>query len=261
METGEIIAAWISVGLTFVMFSFLYKDNPLFKFGEHLYVGLGTGYTFCYACCDIVWPDLIRPLYRAIAAGFGETWEKEPLQSYESYWLLIPLFFSILILTRFLPRANWPSRWSFAFITGTVSGMAIPYVTSAAIFKQIVPTLQPLYQPGNTVTETILETGGAILILVGVISVLVYFFFSMEHTGAVKTVAKIGVLYMMICFGAAFGYTVMGRETLVIARFREIINSSGAEYGHASIVMLLVVALLIALLEVGRRRPPDRTSE
>ena len=38
IPTNELIGAWVFVGLTLLIFSFLYKDNPLFKIGEHLYV-------------------------------------------------------------------------------------------------------------------------------------------------------------------------------------------------------------------------------
>ena len=45
IPTNELIGAWVFVGLTLLIFSFLYKDNPLFKIGEHLYVGISVGYS------------------------------------------------------------------------------------------------------------------------------------------------------------------------------------------------------------------------
>lgn len=252
LTSGEIIGAWIAMGLTFVMFSFLYKDNIVFKFGEHLYVGLSAGYGLCYACIAIVWPDLIRPLYRVISSSFGAAIEGK-LESYESWWLLIPLIFSILMLTRFVPKIAWLSRWSIAFIMGATSGMAIPLVVSADIFKQLVPTLQPLYPTGQTAGDAFMGSFGAVMILVGVVTVLVYFFFSAEHKGPVKVVARIGVFYMMVSFGAAFGYTVMARETLAIARFQDMIKFGGGDYQYGSIITFLAVALLIVIFELVRR--------
>jgi hypothetical protein len=32
------LGVWIAAGLTLFMLSFIYKDNPLFRFGEHLYL-------------------------------------------------------------------------------------------------------------------------------------------------------------------------------------------------------------------------------
>ncbi|HUG90220.1 MAG TPA: hypothetical protein VML55_05275, partial [Planctomycetaceae bacterium] len=48
---------------------------------------------------------------------------------------------------------------------------------------------------------------------------LVYFFFSFEHKGLVGQTAKVGIWVLMITFGAAFGYTVMGRIALLAIRF------------------------------------------
>ena len=52
----------------------------------------------------------------------------------------------------------------------------------------------------------------------GVLSCLVYFFFSIEHTGVVGHTARLGIWFLMITFGAAFGYTVMGRIALLAIR-------------------------------------------
>ena len=60
---------------------------------------------------------------------------------------------------------------------------------------------------------------GAVVILLGVLCCLVYFFFSMEHKGVVGKTARMGIFVLMITFGAAFGLTVMGRITLLSDRF------------------------------------------
>jgi hypothetical protein len=64
----------------------------------------------------------------------------------------------------------------------------------------------------------------ATLIFVGVLSVLAYFFFSAEHKGALGRTAKVGVWYLMITFGASFGFTVMGRIALLAARFEFVFD-------------------------------------
>ena len=43
-EQFPILGAWIAVGVTLAMYSFLYGDNPFFKVGEHLYIGISAGY-------------------------------------------------------------------------------------------------------------------------------------------------------------------------------------------------------------------------
>ena len=57
-----------------------------------------------------------------------------------------------------------------------------------------------------------------LVIIIGVLSALVYFFFSIEHKGVVGKTARLGIWFLMITFGAAFGYTVMGRIALLARR-------------------------------------------
>ena len=51
-----------------------------------------------------------------------------------------------------------------------------------------------------------------------------YFFFSFEHKGVVGRVAKVGIWFLMITFGAAFGYTVMGRIALLAIRIEFLLD-------------------------------------
>jgi hypothetical protein len=61
---------------------------------------------------------------------------------------------------------------------------------------------------------------GAVIVLVGVASILVYFYFSAPHTGILGRISQVGITFLMIGFGASFGYTVMGRVSLLIGRFQ-----------------------------------------
>lgn len=247
--TMQIFEVWLAVGFTLMIYSFLYKDNPLFKLGEYMYVGLSAGYALCGDWFQIVWPDLVKPLYGSIIYAFGGNTDPE-LSVYKNLWLFIPLILGIFMLTRFSRKINWLSRYTFAFIMGYTSGVAIPYAISANLFKQIAPVLKPFIGPEIPITQVI----NALIVIIGVIAVLVYFFFSVEHKGPIKTVARVGIFYMMVAFGAAFGYTVMARESLAIGRMTKLVKWAGSEYGYASIVLFFVIAGLIALLEIVTRK-------
>ena len=62
------------------------------------------------------------------------------------------------------------------------------------------------------------ETLPNVVVAVGVLSVLVYFYFSREHRGGIAGVSRLGIWFLMVSFGAAFGYTVMGRIALLAVR-------------------------------------------
>ena len=85
-----------------------------------------------------------------------------------------------------------------------------------------------------------------------------YFFFSIEHVGPIRVAARTGILFLMIAFGAAFGYTVMARMSLLIGRMTDLIDYSGAGYGRPTLWLL---ALTIILLVVFERRGGEKQSE
>ncbi len=239
MPFDTLLGAWVAAGLTLFIYSFLYKDNPFFKLGEHLYVGVSVGYTLVRIHYDV----MIKTLYI-------------PVVQEGKWWLLIPAFLGVLILARLVPRFAWLSRIAFAVIVGFGAGIAIPRVISSFILQQIQGTLKPLV----TVTDQgirlfTLQNLNTLLILVGVVSVLLYFFFSIEHRGIVGAASRVGVYFLMISFGASFGYTVMARMSLLIGRFDDLIRFSSREFGYASLVLLGFVVVVLALWERRSRRP------
>ncbi|MFO0707466.1 MAG: hypothetical protein U0412_11500 [Nitrospira sp.] len=245
---ATIIGAWVATGLTLFIFSFLYKDNPMFKLAENLYVGVSVGYTIVKT-----WDTVIVHLI----------WK--PIVEEHEWSLLIPVGIGVLMLTRYVPKAAWLSRYAFAFIVGVGAGLAIPRTISSFILKQIEDTVRPLLVllPGDgaTFSFNLLNPASSInviIVLLGVSSVLFYFFFSVEHTGPGRSVARTGVLFIMIAFGAAFGYTVMARMSLLIGRLTDLIEFSDASYGRPTLwLVLMTVGTLVFL---GRRRgtePPE----
>src|SRR4030095_6104309 len=107
------------------------------------------------------------------------------------------------------------------FLLGISSGLAIPRQISSFILQQVQGTIKPLVTVGDSGMAVTLANLNSLLILIGVVSVLFYFFFSIEHTGQIRRVARLGIYFLMISFGAAFGYTVMARMSLLIGRLDE----------------------------------------
>ena len=194
--TLELFGTWLAALLTLCIFSFLYKDNPFYKFAEHLFVGVSAGYWLCYQYHNNVEPNLIDNLK-------NHNWE-----------YLLPLVLSIFMLARLFPKVGWLSRWPIAFMIGSGAGIMIITYLQTNFLEQIKNTLvslDPAGQPWYVVFNNS-------LLFVGVVSGLVYFFFSKAHTGVTGGVARVGVVFLMVCFGASFGYTVMARISLLIGR-------------------------------------------
>ncbi len=204
---GRLKADWsgfgiiAAAGLTLSLYSFLYRDNPLFTFAEHLYVGVAAAYTFLQVWYPVIVIEVIEPL------------RNPPRQAGAWYFLkvAVPASLGLFLFLRFSRPLAYLSRISFAFIVGFTAGFAIPRYVTNYIFQQIAGTMQPLWAHGAFDVN-------ALVVFTGVMTVLFYFFFSVEHKGAWGIASRVGVLFLMVSFGASFGYTVMARVSLLIGR-------------------------------------------
>jgi hypothetical protein len=109
------------------------------------------------------------------------------------------------------------SRISFAFVIGLGAGLGIPRMVSSYIIEQIRPSIEPMILNG------VFDVNLAI-ILVGVLCVLLYFFYSLEHKGIVGKASRVGIWFLMVSFGASFGYTIMARLSLLIGRVQFLLG-------------------------------------
>lgn len=194
MTTGELILNGIAAFLTLCIFSFLYKDNPFYKFAERLVAGVATGY----------WTIL---LYHT---NFTDK-VVEPIFKNGQYHYIIPTILGIMMWTRFSRKWSWISRYPIAFYIGIGSGVSITVYLYTYLFKQLQATIS---------TPLTLNVAGlnTFIIIIAVLSALVYFFFSSAHKGMFGVASRFGIYVIMIGFGSGFGLTVMGRIALLVQR-------------------------------------------
>jgi hypothetical protein len=99
-----------------------------------------------------------------------------------------------------------------------VVGTSVPIYLKVNILEHITGTIQGYPLVGQGFWTTI---GNGVFIL-GLISVLCYFYFSIPHTGPagvpIRVLSRIGRYFMMVAFGAMFGNAVMGRVAILLGR-------------------------------------------
>ena len=208
----EVWGTWLAALLTLAIFSFLYADNPVYKAAEHLFVGVSAAYGVVVVFFDSVKPDIYLPLFKP-----GDVDLAAPKTI-----LLIPIAMGALFLTRFFPRIDYLSRWPIALMMGATAGMAIPVAIQGQILKQMQGTMRPLLPVGSEYHA--FEAMNAVIILVGVVCTLSYFYFSLEHRGVLGVTSKLGIWFLMVAFGAGFGNTVMARISLLIGRVQFLLD-------------------------------------
>jgi len=210
MHVSHSLLTWVAAVLTVGIFSFLWRDNPFYKFCEHLFVGVSVGYSIALTWYNAVYPDLYNPL-------FLQPLSAVPLA--KKLLLIIPLLLGLCYFCRFIPKVSWLIRFPMAFVLGWGMGVAIPATFQTSIVKQMQGTF---LTPGIFARWDVFLW--ALISFIGVICSVLYFFFSKEHKGALKVASETGVVFLMVGFGASFGYTVMARMSLLIGRFQFVLR-------------------------------------
>jgi hypothetical protein len=196
----QIIGLWVAGFLTLCVFSFLFGDNPFYKFAEHVYVGVSAGYYMCLGYWQNIVPQVLDPLGR------------------HDFTALVPLTLGIMLLFQLHEKTAWVARWPLCFLVGLYAGLNIVYTMQAQILEQVYATINPLWATtaNGLVWYDILVNW---ILVVGLFTGLIYFYFSVPHQGIFfGGAARIGIWVLMIALGASFGYTVMARVSLLIGR-------------------------------------------
>ncbi|HVP58142.1 MAG TPA: hypothetical protein VMU02_08585 [bacterium] len=199
------IGVWINAFVTLCILSFLYKDNPFFRFAESLFAGLSLGYYIGLTMQNTLKPNLLTPVIHEFGQNFN-------------YLLIIPAALGVLLYFRYIPRVSWMARIALAVYVGYYSGVYLLQKLHGEILPQSRDTVLPVTRGGVNALWNI-------VMIIGVFSVLIYFYFSAEHKGAVGRVSRVGIWFLMISFGASFGYTVMARVSLLMGRFSFLVNT------------------------------------
>jgi hypothetical protein len=199
MSISTNIWQWFAVACIFGMWSLpLYKDNPVYRVSQNLFVGACAGHAIGVAIGNIMRYGL-RPLFQD-----GQI------------KLLIPVLLGILLYSRFFPRIAWLSRWPVAFLVGVGVGQAIYRSLRSQVINQTAAAITKL--PAATVGATI----NGLISVIGLLAVLTYFVFTIPQTGFVKRFSQAGRWLMMVTFGVSFGNVVAGRISVLLGELLKI---------------------------------------
>jgi len=199
-----IIGIWLGALLTLCLYSFLYRDNPFYKFAEHLFVGMSAGYWVIYTIFNVLIPNWWDNMFPE-DGGFNLVW-------------IIPGIFAMFMLARMIPKIAGLSRMALGMIVGAGAGLNMLTFFQSNAMAQVKGTIFSVAQGSAW------DIFSSLILVVGVVSGLVYFFFSKAHTGFTGRTANVGITILMVAFGASFGYTIMARLSLLIGRCDFLLN-------------------------------------
>jgi len=200
----QVFGLWLGALSTLAIWSFLYKDNPIYKIAEQIFVGVSAAYWLVYTIYNILIPNLFSKILADPVAN----------------WIyFIPGILGLMMLLRIFPNLEKPSRYPMALLIGTTSGISLLRFLKTDVISQVTSTMLNPFASGNPAVII-----GQLLIIIGTICGLVYFYFSKKHEGFVGVNARVGIIFLMVSFGASFGYTVMARISLLIGRLQFLLG-------------------------------------
>lgn len=232
MTFDQYVVLRLGVGslATLGLYSVLYKENRFYRFFEHVFLGLASGWLLVTIYVEILLPSWYDKIVGVAAKG-----DSPAVNGNWAYIFLLPI--GLMGYFVFSKKHNWMSRIPIGIILGFWAGQQIqvfwntygPQIASS--MKPILPntldgffvpsgaTLSPQAAAALTTRVYPSQAIGNLLFVITLLSVLSYFLFSFDvKNKAVRNLSLLGRYLLMIGFGAIFGNTVMMRFTLLIDR-------------------------------------------
>lgn len=187
---------WVSAILTLGGYSILFSENKFFQLVEHIFVGVGAGFA------------VVVNYYNIVNKGWN------PMVQKGEWWIIIPMVLGVMLFGRFVKGMSWVTRLPISLLVGIGVSLALRGAVQAELVQQISSSFV------NVIGKTPGATINNLIMVVGTIGTVMYFFFTYKQNIAVKTGSSIGKWIMMLAFGAAFGNAVQGRISLLISRMQ-----------------------------------------
>ena len=204
---------WVAAVCTLGIYTILYRENRVYRFFEHLFVGLATGYG-------------VMVVYRDVM--LGRFWVKMVEEG--GWWWAFTLPAGLLYYLIYSRKYVWMSRLVISTMFGLGAGLSFKLLANDQV-PQIYAALRPLWlRAGSEVGGMAVTRSGfefsAVVAAFTLFCVLAYFFFSFrrEKVPGMNRMAGWGRWLMMIAFGAMFGSTVMARMSLLVARLQFLLG-------------------------------------
>lgn len=201
------VSNWIAALGTLAIFSIIYKENPVYRFVEHIFIGCTAAHTVVNTIYLIIWPGIQKKII-----GEGQ------------YWEIIPIAIGLLYYAGLFKNIAWLNRIPISLSIGYYAGLAISLRTVVPWMEQITQSFKPLVVFYKDGAFNFLSSFNNIVFVAALLGTLTYFFFTREHKGILKHSASFGRMMMMIAFGASFGNTVMARISLLLGRMQFLLG-------------------------------------
>lgn len=196
----QLVIDLVAVLLTLMVLSRIIGDNPLFRVSQYLFVGVSLGYAFV-----IVWHQVLWPQLQYITAGNSPIFNA------------VPLLLGLLLLPRIIGKQSlsWLANIPLGFIFSVGAAVALVGALGGTLLPQVVATIQ------ISLDSPPLEIIGSFLLVVGVIAVLSYFYFTVPGQKGLARFSTFGASVGRWWLMATFGFFLAGSLLTYLAALND----------------------------------------
>lgn len=193
-------------------FSILYKDNPIFKIAENLYVGVA--------------------LANSVIVGINRTYDLgvQPVMSGDLL-LIIPLLLGAISYLMYSREYNWIGRIPLSMMAALGLAFSARGLLTINFIGQTKAMMVSLTNWEN------------VLSLVGASLAIFYFFYATEHKGTLGQAATVGRWFLMLAMGAFLSQSLFMYCTNVIGSVQNLLEPPAYLLIPVAVVLVAIDAI------------------
>lgn len=223
MDNWAIATILLAGVSTLAIFSFLIKENRFYRLFEHLFIGIAAGYLPIVTIKTFLWPQVFEPMLGLTVVTYPDGTVAQPYNPLYLLYLL-PFAFGLLYYCIYSKRHGWLAKVVIGFSLGASAGLSFQ-----GFFAEILPQIFSSFKPLVVFEAGRIDWASSFnhtLFIVILFSVMYYFFFTFRRESrASARISYVGRFFMMVCFGAFFGSTVMARMAILVERLQFLLNT------------------------------------
>lgn len=203
-QTLDLLAGWVGVILTLLIFSYLLADNFLYRLSIYIFVGVAASYAAVVAVEGVLLPwlrgTILTPAPSAGQITLG----------------VIPLLVGVLLLVKASPRAPWLGNLGMAFLIGIGAAVSLVGTVSGTLVPLTMSTGQML---GDNLIN-------GLIIILGTITTLLYFQYLSVRTPEGEVVrpwplriaGTVGQIFLIVTFASLYAGAILSSLTVFSER-------------------------------------------
>jgi hypothetical protein len=190
----------------------------LFRLASYLFVGVTAGYVTTIILYQVLWPRIVLPLVNGNLS--------------EKILAVVPLLMGALLLFKLSPRLSPVGSIPMGYLVGIGAALAVGGAVFGTLFGQARAAMSGFDIQPAPGSAGVLQWVGALVMLVGTITTLVYFNFSVsakrpgdaQRPAWLQALAGTGKIFIAITFGALFAGVFLASIAALADRLEFIRN-------------------------------------